>query len=518
MGVLNDYTNAAAVNAALNKGVEANKAVSELKEDLSDLFEKKNSFNWIAGAVTSTGHYDSNSTFNNYTSRFPFTENIKKISFSVGSERQVCVAKYNKATGAFVERTSWTKEHFSLNNDYHYVFNIATITSESIIGKLTVEQMLKNISIKVDTFDEVDTSNFALLEPYEKSCAFVLGNITQETVSNYIISIVDEIVLNKGITLTAKDGYNIGVYIISENAYHLVSGGWKQSWKTTGNSNYTIVFKNINNVDLSNSFESMTIYDVLTVDDYSPFVVIGKKIESNTSVEQSQVVGLEDFVNKTNERFDNISVFSKWHNKKVAFIGDSITYGVNTTKTYHQYLDDMIGFSNKYVDGIAGSSYSSQTSDSYTPIVQRVSNVPTDRDLVVIFGGTNDFGHSTPLGTIDDTTDVSFYGAVTKTIVDIITANPTVRLVIMTPLHRIRGNYIGEDEANTQGKVLKDYVDALKEVCTRYSIPIIDTNSIYGLTPRIPTVLSNYITDGLHPNTNGHKLLAERISPILETL
>ena len=37
MGVLNDYTNAAAVNAALNKGVEANKAVSELKEDLSKL-------------------------------------------------------------------------------------------------------------------------------------------------------------------------------------------------------------------------------------------------------------------------------------------------------------------------------------------------------------------------------------------------------------------------------------------------------------------------------------------------
>lgn len=34
MGVLNDYTNSAAVNAALNKGVEANKAVSELKEDL----------------------------------------------------------------------------------------------------------------------------------------------------------------------------------------------------------------------------------------------------------------------------------------------------------------------------------------------------------------------------------------------------------------------------------------------------------------------------------------------------
>ena len=40
MGVLNDYTNAAAVNAALNKGVEANKAVSELKEDIGNIYSK----------------------------------------------------------------------------------------------------------------------------------------------------------------------------------------------------------------------------------------------------------------------------------------------------------------------------------------------------------------------------------------------------------------------------------------------------------------------------------------------
>ncbi len=37
MGVLNDYPNATAVNDALNKGVEANKAVGELKSDLVEL-------------------------------------------------------------------------------------------------------------------------------------------------------------------------------------------------------------------------------------------------------------------------------------------------------------------------------------------------------------------------------------------------------------------------------------------------------------------------------------------------
>ena len=37
MGILTDYENADAVNAALNKGVEANNSVSELKEDLAEL-------------------------------------------------------------------------------------------------------------------------------------------------------------------------------------------------------------------------------------------------------------------------------------------------------------------------------------------------------------------------------------------------------------------------------------------------------------------------------------------------
>ena len=39
MGILNDYPNAAAVNDALNKGVEANSAVGELKSDIDDVLD-----------------------------------------------------------------------------------------------------------------------------------------------------------------------------------------------------------------------------------------------------------------------------------------------------------------------------------------------------------------------------------------------------------------------------------------------------------------------------------------------
>lgn len=62
MGVLNNYANADAVNAALNKGVEANKAVSELKGDLSELEQDTNPlFNFSESTETITTLIKNNS-------------------------------------------------------------------------------------------------------------------------------------------------------------------------------------------------------------------------------------------------------------------------------------------------------------------------------------------------------------------------------------------------------------------------------------------------------------------------
>ncbi len=215
----------------------------------------------------------------------------------------------------------------------------------------------------------------------------------------------------------------------------------------------------------------------------------------------------------------------KWHGKKVAFVGDSITYGVNTSNgnIYYQLLNDDIGFSNVYADGIAGSCYSvsSNYGDSITPISQRWQNIPIDRDLIIIFAGTNDFGHNTPLGTIADTTDISFYGALSVVINGILQANPSGRLVLLTPLHRYgftSGAYPNDTDENGVGCTLKDYVNAMKDIAEMYGVPIIDLFSTSCMNPRISAIKTNYVTDGLHPNAAGHHLLAARIEPLLETM
>lgn len=80
MGVLNDYANAAAVNAALNKGVEASKAVSELKEDLDGLETGSTVIKSCHYDETFTGNIAGN-TYKSSTIEIPKNKIIEKIKF-----------------------------------------------------------------------------------------------------------------------------------------------------------------------------------------------------------------------------------------------------------------------------------------------------------------------------------------------------------------------------------------------------------------------------------------------------
>lgn len=218
--------------------------------------------------------------------------------------------------------------------------------------------------------------------------------------------------------------------------------------------------------------------------------------------------------------------FSKWTGKKVAFMGDSITYGTgvsNDNAVYWRRLSEMLGFSSVTGLGVAGSCWS-VTSDygtGHSPISQRWDQIPTDADLVMIFAGTNDWGHSSVLGTVADTTDVSTCGAVATAINGVITANPDVRLAIISPLHRwgfvSSASPLYDNMENSQGHTLEDYADAIKETAAAYGIPVIDGFAT-GINPRVTAFHDAYVTDGLHPNDNGHGLLANALRGPIEAL
>lgn len=206
--------------------------------------------------------------------------------------------------------------------------------------------------------------------------------------------------------------------------------------------------------------------------------------------------------------------------KKINFLGDSITEGVGVETEKEIYLNvikEEEGLAEARNYGISGTRLARQfgPSEFGEAYSDRYTEMDSDADVVVAFGGTNDFGHGdAPFGTFEDRTQESYYGACHALMSGLIEKYPEAVIVFMTPLHRV-----SEDEPSVgNGLPLKAYVDAIKEVAEYYAIPVLDLYSLSGIQPRVPIIREKYCPDGLHPNGEGHRLIAARLSGFLKTL
>ena len=229
------------------------------------------------------------------------------------------------------------------------------------------------------------------------------------------------------------------------------------------------------------------------------------------------------YINGTNLHYD----------KTIAFLGDSITAGSGTSKTYHQYIGDNYGFTclnygyggsgwvHNYdsTGGLMGTgttgkgvAITSENAMAENNVLARLQEVPNTVDGIVIFAGTNDWADG---GNISFSDFVSGVGLV----LDYVQTNfGGVPVIVMTPIHRKN-----DTVANTHtGKTLTDYVDAIQAECRKYGIMCIDTFSESGLHPDNSGNDTFYfnrddtgVSDGLHPNHYAHQMLARCIDSAL---
>lgn len=208
---------------------------------------------------------------------------------------------------------------------------------------------------------------------------------------------------------------------------------------------------------------------------------------------------------------------------KINFLGDSITEGVGVSDRENlRYTSVFERASGAIVRnyGIGGTRIARQHKPSANPrhdldFQDRVEGMDADANVVVVFGGTNDFGHGdAAFGCFDDRDEYTFYGAVHSLVLRLKRRYPDAEIVFMTPLHRRT-----EEEPNpATGKVLADYVRALREVTTYYGIPVLDLYSTSGIQPRMPDGLDDMTCDGLHPNDKGAARIAHRLLGFLSSL
>ncbi len=216
---------------------------------------------------------------------------------------------------------------------------------------------------------------------------------------------------------------------------------------------------------------------------------------------------------------------------KINFLGDSITAGTGASardKVYHAVLKREAGLLEARGYGIGGTRFAIQKGTEKRPkdngvdvnsFSERFDKMDDDADIVVVFGGTNDYGHGdAPFGKFSDRTPDTFYGACHYLFSGLIKKYLGKQIIIITPLHRTGELYVPDCKVEGDYRPLKDYVDAIREVAEYYSLPILDLFATSGLQPEIEEIKQNFMPDGLHPNDRGYELIAYKLKRFIENL
>lgn len=213
-------------------------------------------------------------------------------------------------------------------------------------------------------------------------------------------------------------------------------------------------------------------------------------------------------------------------NKKINFLGDSITEGGASSCLENGYVSIFGTLSGAEVRnyGAGGTRIARQRSKTETPswdldFVMRADEMDDDADIIVVMGGTNDFARGdAPIGNMESRDVYTFYGALHILCQKLITKYPYATIVFMTPTHRSdEDSLLNEVGLRTQVPLSK-YADIIKEVAGYYAFPVLDLYRVSGMQPSFEVIKEKFMPDGLHPNDDGSKRIAERVLGFLRSL
>jgi lysophospholipase L1-like esterase len=203
-----------------------------------------------------------------------------------------------------------------------------------------------------------------------------------------------------------------------------------------------------------------------------------------------------------------------WTGKKWTMIGDSITDANNqrATKRYFDYISEVTGITTVNL-GLSGTGYK-KPYNSNLPFYQRVDTVPTDSDVITIFGSGNDC--SLTLGTPTDSTSDTVCGCINLTIDGIRDRIVGANIGIITPTPWM------QYPTTTANNAMDLYADAIVEICRLKGVPCLDLYHCSNMLPWVESFRTAFYKhddgNGTHPDEDGHKLFAPRIKAFLETL
>lgn len=210
---------------------------------------------------------------------------------------------------------------------------------------------------------------------------------------------------------------------------------------------------------------------------------------------------------------------------KLIAIGDSLTEeNFRASSNYLDYIETDIPTLTIQNLGVSGTGYYNDGSpnSSFVNQLSSINSYTLATDVVLVMGSVNDVGNvSAHLGQLGDTTTSTIYGSMYNFFNTLFTTYNGVRVGVVSPL-----NWKGSENNSS----LPLYLKALKDTCELFNIPYLDIHNITNLRPNNDTFLAEYYTadgtgnnsevdtEGVHPNSKGHRLIYERIKQFICTL
>lgn len=207
-------------------------------------------------------------------------------------------------------------------------------------------------------------------------------------------------------------------------------------------------------------------------------------------------------------------------NLTIHFLGDSITKGFCADTPEASYVGR---FETRYPNaiirnyGVGGSCISDKCVWSSEDMRTRAKRMEPDAELIVVFGGTNDFHCMTPLGTPEERNEGTFYGAYNLLLDDLLSRYPQAKIVLCTILPRFDETW-PERDGRVRVAPLKSYVEIIKHIAQMRDLPVIDLFTLEEFREPVPGDISPLTKDGLHPLDDGHAILFNRIHQALLSL
>ena len=226
---------------------------------------------------------------------------------------------------------------------------------------------------------------------------------------------------------------------------------------------------------------------------------------------------------RTKWKQTNTVTKSRLEGKKLHLFGDGICFGLGSSDipnlSYPALLTSRYGI--KIINHALGDATIGVYNDEYLEersVIKQIENAQfDDGDMAIIFAGSNDYKSGVAkIGNTTDLNNYSFKGAINTCIKNLLTKNPAIKLLVITPLFRARldaDDFRNSDDTPINEQYLSDYVKAMKDVCEYNHIPYLDLHSNSMINKYNFTT---YLKDRLYPNDAGHDMLANKIFSALD--